>query len=1071
MIGKRVRSQSFEDNEINNDNRSSSVVSKIAKIKDSIFSIFGQKNNQQNYPIQQQQQQQQHVNRPSSLPKSSDVIPDRQSTPVFAPGDDFSFQYSNGPITARQLEAYYNALKKENEFLSNSMNDSIANNSVIENNAESTNIVDDENSLNKSDKNSVANENDNAIVVFNNDENLNSNISSNSNIDDLMIIDDAEKLGLTPLFSQTDPLERANLVQLKKMMELEKYRRYRLSYIKKHTSHINNSSAKKVGKSVNDKLKYSKYNKKVDFKNLPADRRNKSGVFGISLLDTVPDDTDDVKVDEKVDDIVKPVDSNPVSKLRFNDNSKTATFELSSKTRSFIPKPETEKESPLKKDLPKEEIKIPTKTSISSNLTKVAEPAAIPSSGFKFEAAKPDVKKSEEKKPTSSFSFGFSKPTEPSASKSDTTSTTPSFSFGQQKEETDKPATTTPSFSFGQSKSVPSKPLFGAKSSLIEEVVDADALNDPSMDVKSKALQPSGFKFGVSTDKSSSETLTGTKLPALFGTTKPSDLTTNADTKPTTPSFLFGKMESTKPTSSFSFGNNATADKLTVPKTNLPSFGVSNTDKKESEKDDKVPTFGANKENSSFSFGGFGSTDSAAKPQIAEKTEGTTMPTLNFGDNSKPSTTFKPAEAPKPTSFSFGNTTATETTTKSEEKKATPAFNFGIGSANSTKPEENKISGITFGQTATTNSTTKPEENKISGITFGQSTSTNLTTKPEETKSTPSFSFGNASTPSTAVKPVSFGFGSSSTPGATKPAESKPASNFNFGANTPVSSLNFGMKTDKPKDDPDTIEPSAKRNNTAFGFGGAKSTATTTLPGFNNIANGATNGSTFNFASNKPSTTQINGALSANANNANGGTPSSFNFGSGSNTSSTTNMFGQSKPLGSGSQPNNVPATSTTPGKMFSFNTTAFPPLTAAPNAGLSQSQSPVGTSGFNFGATNSNSNIANTGFGATPNGFGGMNNSNSNGNMFGGINTANNNMFGNNSNGNGMNNASTTFNFGGASMPNSQSTTRSGTPNINFSGQAIANVDPSTIFGQQQATPEQMLNRPRAVPRRRRQR
>ena len=125
---KRVRSDSqdtYDDNDLG-------VVAKLAKLKNRIFSVFTKKEKDGDRLVN---------SRSASNRSYADLNDNDEGEGMSTPTTKgFSFQRSQSPITARQLEDYYNSLRKENEALADSLNNSAVGTKGDWTNAESTNI-------------------------------------------------------------------------------------------------------------------------------------------------------------------------------------------------------------------------------------------------------------------------------------------------------------------------------------------------------------------------------------------------------------------------------------------------------------------------------------------------------------------------------------------------------------------------------------------------------------------------------------------------------------------------------------------------------------------------------------------------------------------------------------------------------------------------------------------------------------------------------------------------------------------------------------------------------------------
>lgn len=996
---KRVHSDSFDDH--------LSIGSKLRKLKSKLFSVLGK-----NDDI--------HIEKASSV-NNNELDEKRESTPINAS----FFNNSQGPITARQLQEYYKSLQLENSMLTENLNNT--NEKAVKDmsgewkNAESTNI-----DLSDNQKDSKSNE----IIVLDDEENDDVDIK-----DSKYEIELPESLESLPYFHQPDPLERANLIQLKRMMELEKYRRYRLNYLREHTRHLN-----KKGVESNKQSKVTKTYKLPKPTDVPSDRRNKSGIFNLSMLDEVPDN---VETDE-----VKPIDNNPVKKLKFTDTkSEAANFDISDKPRSFKPAPvltKNEKTSESKKN------DIVPKT--SQQATKV-EKSTI----------------SVDEKPSVGFSFG----------------------------------------------SLKNKDTKLMKHSL-ETVVDADALNDPSMEVKkpfSFAPSAPSTALPTSTEKESNATSMFGQNTASASLFAPKNATSATDGAGASLFETAMKEKSKEDKPAFSFGKPVEKDSISVPKF---SFGKSTDTEKKSESE--KPSFSFEKPLESnakrshddistdapkaFNFG------APAKSEELSVSKPTSTTTSLFGKKDES----KPSESNGTKAFSFGNVAAPKTA-------ETPKFSFGKAATPETLSLENK---------ATIESDSKKDNN--SNFAFSA-------LKSDDKPST-SFSFGKSAVPSDdkSQKPAfNFSFNKPDTVDegkATKPTLTT------LGTNTPVLSatnasepakFNFATKTDN-KDPAGSTQPN-ESTKPAFSFGENK------LPGFGSTASSVTTpGASLSPAPVQntipaigfSSATSTNPIVPQTAFNTSGGEVKKdapkFNFG----LNNSLNKPSESNGTAAETKANET----TTVGNMFSFNSNAFPSLDEAKQKALSinQNQSapafkfgenankpsaPVSSgfgagfgnannsfngsvnnnTSFSFGNNNSSSGFGasnsqavgfggnannntgfggnNAGFGAGNTGFGGSNTGfGGNNTAFGGNNTgfgstnggfggssagmnANgiNNMNANTNNGlnanNGftVNNNNSGFSFGG-SGPSSGVNSRASTPNFNFTGSQGQNVDPSAVFG-----------------------
>lgn len=1033
---------------------------KLAKLKNNILSVL-------------------HVNKK----KEKKVLDNEGNSTPNSTIRNQTFQSPNAPITARQLEEYYNSLKRENVVLTDNLinnsnhspNSNVSNGEAINsisnvnkwNNAESTNIEQDDSIICIENETVSQQPEENAVIIFN--ENV-SNFDSN--------LDDSEPLGIISLYSQPDPLERANLVQLKKMMELEKYRKYRLSYLREHTRHLNNSGINKVSKSIKAK-KYRQNGMKFNIKDIPADRMNKSGMFGISLLDTL--DGDDVETPES--ETIKPLNDNVAKKLKFVDTkSEAANFDMGSKPRSF----NAEDEKPKKEK---------AVTSIASD--------SVPTTGLSFGTAKSTIepkissisKVTEEntsidEQPSSAFKFNPPQPTKkhvlPPLNKPKETAT---FLFDKKDNKIENKM---PALNFGGLSGTPQ--TSSSTTSILETVPDKDGLGDTSMNFKPKSQIFQAPKSEIDSESKNKEdhkplfggfakpaetktdlkTVTESKIPSLFGS-----LSDSASKPTSTPAFSFDNKPKENTVAndkankiSLSFGNFAAPKSESKDlKPFTPSLNFDISEKQEAKTEPKT-LFGAGSGikadgNSAFTFG---STTTAKpeddKPKMVfgsmpnSSDNNTEKPKISFGLNS----TLKSEEKSK---FTFGSTTDSKTETK-------PTFSIPSKTSTETTKEEEKKTETNESKFAFGNPT----------LTFGSDlnnnqTTTDLNLKPSEgskfnfgtNNPVPSFNLNStAASKSTDQNTTGSVFGSSTNPTVIKPSETK----FNFGLNTAATKL--ALPDAKTITDDNVPASNAAKSNLKVDFTAPNTTSA--FSGFTGTSAGtsaaATNKPSFSFGTTATNTTPSNVFGASNSNNngdknissnsigAFGNPPSSsstgFSFGNNNAMKpSPSSVFGQSSttPNTGSSNGSNNQATN----KIFSINNTAFPSLNnlpkpmsgfnnnsnnmaQKPNFNFGGNANPAGASGFQSANSAFSANA-----GVNPNMNGGINN-NSNGNMFGG-NTAGN--FGNmNSGGAFGNTAAGAFNFtgnGGGSAPNSVGNSRASTPSFNFTGGQTANINPSTIF------------------------
>lgn len=991
----------------------------FSTIKEKVFSVFGLQNKNIDSYSNSKKIKNNNVN--LDLTNDFDTLPNNGfSTPANL-SMNTSFQESQGPITARQLKDYYDSLRRENNELTEKLiNDSkeTANKSSSSNKEKDISKISDRSGVkdNQLENNLVdrIDDQENKIVLYNDESDI--DMGDYGNEDSI--------LGIFPTYTPPDPLERANLVQLKKMMELEKYRKYRLSYLREHTRHLNKGKV--------DKYHFKNMRKKLNLKELPENRRNKSGMFSISLLDTADDD-------DLEEGLVKPLKNNIADKLKFKSSSNDSVnkdIDMMLKPKSFKPEPKPDTKS---NDL-KVDPSVPSTTTFS--VPKITK------------ENKADT--SIDEKPSMGFSFG-----KPASEKVSTTNDKPPFSFGN---------------------STPKLPT-GTNTPILETVVDKDAIDDPKMQIKSKfAFNPPG----------NSEA----KLP-LFDTSK-----SKSEDKP-----------------QFSFGSNATPIILSTEKKNS-NFEFKPPTTVESNKIDAVvstPTFAEPTSNATKPSPNLGKFNFGSKPDdkqeknkpavvFGEKPSTDNKPVFSLNTDLNSSTDKTPSSNNKPLFGASVNSTA--------ESKTTPAFSFGAApSAKTATP--------LFGTVSKDTSDTTTLEKPASLFSSSASKISLNKTATDAAEAKPAFSFNNKNA----------NFGSVSTPKLEDTVKPSHSSNFSFGSNNTVPTLNFGAKPDEKPKAPifgaaasntnvsttnDLAKPTSSfnfgTNNTAptlnsgntsvdeeesrkkrpapslsgFKFGGASAPSVPSsfgaTFGSSNITNNdspnistnvavnsnskpAASGFSFGATTSSANPAAIFGASNTTSTNNNTGTSSgapksSFTFGSGTTNTNPANIFGNT--ANTSATPNNsAPSNSNAGNKLFSFSSNTFPSLDQAPKMNSTPTHTPTPSFKFNTGTTGFGTNEANNnnvmGMNNAGNGFG----SNS---AFGGFNAANN---GNANNLPGsQNNASSAFNFGGSngSAPNSVANSRSSTPGFSFpaTNGGAGMQQPQMSAGAQAA----VMNRRKAYPR-----
>lgn len=941
-----------------------SMLSKLGKAKKSFFSKFSHLNKEE----KKQQVPQEDA---------------RSSTP-FPALVESSFQDSQNPITARQLEAYYTSLKLQNEALAenltklnghtngqnntNKSDDNLADKkekvSNSWNNAESTNI---EQSGSMANAKPGAADSENAVILF-----------EESPESDIELEDYPESLGLPVMLSQPDPLERANLVQLKKMMELEKYRRYRLSYLREHTRHVNRSGIQKVTKNI-IKQKYKKMGKALEVTAVPKERQNKSGMFGISLLDTVDDNA--IESTEEEPQIVKPIDDDVVKKLKFpNTTSAGAKFTMPSKPKSFNAEELKDGKSSKMDESTKDKKPSASVTAIkplfgSTSTEKDIEKQSgssfdeQPSAAFKFNPPSVSKETASESAPTSTFGTKFA-PMSGTKSESEQASNFPkpvsvpapntsSVSFGKLTTPGEAGKTSnSPAFNFGDTPDFSKKG--NTKRALIEYVPDDEGLNDSSMNI-AKRKAPNGFgsqdHTGTSKGKSSIgvfnvPSTTTTSTASLFGK-KDSSVTDS-----TSSNLQDAQTDTKSAQASFQFGNSTAANSLKVPSLNFSTPKTEAKDNSSAAGDTGIT------EKPLFSFGGFSS-----KPVQDEKDEKKEIPSaakavFSFGNAAQKSNndfsfgSVKNSETP---SFKFGVSTSDKLADKPADVKATktigePAALSDTSSQNKTEGEVKPLSENFASKGFANISTGSNALASSNGFSFGSSTAfpikegaTKEAGKKEGSQQAPTLNFGGA------FKPA----GSSATE-KSNPEDSKPK--FNFGANANVSSFSSTLPLGNGPD---------KKSVNGSAFGETTNT--------NNAG-----GPKFNFGNSATSTdlvSVVKGTQQQSAPSSSNG--SGFNFNAGTSTPNTTATFSGFNNGGTASQSNKkieeVKSILGPPSTGFSFGSNANPssvigdgkagtkmafPASNSDNAASKSafgSMGDAGSSGFNFGTSGGTSAFGNS--------------------------------------------------------------------------------------------------------------
>ncbi|TID23198.1 hypothetical protein CANINC_003215 [Pichia inconspicua] len=994
---KRVYSDSSDDH--------TSITSKLRKLKSKLFSVIGKSDENEI-----------HIEK-APLLNDNELGEKRESTPINA-----SFlNTSQGPITARQLQEYYKSLQLENSMLAESLNNT--NDKPVKElsgewkNAESTNIDIDDNQ----------NDNDiNDIIVLNDEDKDDSNDSNNE-------IELPESLETLPYFHQPDPLERANLIQLKRMMELEKYRRYRLNYLKEHTRHLGKKNAEP--KKQNKITKDYRSRKPAD---VPSDRKNISGIFNLSMIEDVPD-TD--KVEE-----IKPIDNNLVKKLKFADTkSKVANFDMANKPRSFKPEPVVEK----------------IVTPVESSKSETSFPKQDP---------KADVSNiSVEDKPSVGFSFGAKKSDNAQLTKPSLETVVDADLLNAQSTEVKKPIFSTPSAPstaissstekgsntaslFGQNK--PSANLFTSK----DDTSSADGagsslFGQTKTDSKEKPL----FSFNEPVAKDS--------VPK-FNFAKPTNLQEGVDKKKQSSTFQVPTETGAKRThddqsedissKKFSFGAPAKSDELSILKANPPNNDTKTTKSIGAEAFSfNTPSTSKPAEIPKFSFDKAPTSNTTLESKTESK-ENDNKPKFSFG-------TFKPDD--KSGAFSFGKPATkidgepqkpafslnSKPAENSTESKNPPKFNFGTNAS---------VSFETFKSgNSTVSDSVKADTGSKFNFALNNASKDNTGNKQSNESAKPAFSFGGSN--GTQFPGLGSTASSVTTPGASvspAPAQNAtPAGGFSFATSNKSSTPQFNLgttnsKTNAPQFNFGMTDTSNKRSLNEEASTGAKQDTTKV-------------GNIFSFNSNAfPSLEEAKQkALTINQQSS---TPFKFGDNAATPNAPLSNGFGGG--FGnSTTQPNSSNNNNTNFGLKANNNASGFGGSNTQVgfgnnmnnNTGFGGNSTGFGSSGTGFAGSSAGFGGTTTAFGGSTTAFGGSTTAFGGNNAgFGGNNTGINSNVVTNTNVNpnpGMN-ANTGFNvnannsgfsFGG-SGPSSGVNSRASTPNFNFTGSQGQNVDPSAIFG-----------------------
>ncbi|KAH3670999.1 hypothetical protein OGAPHI_000710 [Ogataea philodendri] len=706
----------------------SSRPSKIKKLTDSIFSIF-------------------HRNDTDLTNDTSLIAKSRPNTSL----NTDSFRSQSSPVTARQLKEYYESIKRENSVLYSKLKDEDDTHK-----AESTNLA-DESTLTVPSRVSSA------------------SVPSKRKISTSSVLPSKQIKKPAPSFS-IDPIERAQLVVLKKRMQTDRYRKSRMTYLRDHTRNLVHTSSnlsanpKYIDTSVETIEQLPQPSAQTALKlvpgNIPKERLNQNGIFKAVL------DYDDEEPEPQPE---KKIDTKPLTeKIKFSSKTDSQPFASSGLGSSFdtAAKPKFVAEKKVEKPLESAPVK-PT--------------PAFTFTDKKDTETKPVDKPTEEKKEAPKFAFG-------------STTEAPKFSFGSTAEPP-KFSLSTPeppklSLANGNQKDEETEPkrkkfTFGDKS---------EETPKPSFSFSSAPAQPkSSFSFGAKPEEPKKE-------PAAASVAAPA------------PSFSFGNKpaepaepaEPSKPQESmFSFG----AKPAEEPKTETPKFTFSSSLGRPAEAAKPANGFGS----SSFTFGA--KPEEKAEPAAAfsfgQSTKSETPPT-----SSEPSTTVEP---PKSNDSAKSAPFASGSSAPAKEPEAKP-FSFGAA-GNDAKPAETKP--FSFGSAPKQDQ--KPAETKP--FSFGAAKPEfSFGSKPAEPAAAPAFgastnsAFGApASTPSSSASGFSFGEASKpanqftfggSTAGKDTAAAAAPAPAFSFGSNN-------GFAFGKPQGGAPT---SGSSGSGGFGFSGGSLT-------------------------------------------------------------------------------------------------------------------------------------------------------------------------------------------------------------------------------------------------------
>ncbi|VEU22564.1 DEKNAAC103336 [Brettanomyces naardenensis] len=810
-----------------------------------------------------------------------------------------------------------------------------------------------------------------------------------------------------------DPIERAQLVHLKKRMEADRYRRTRLGYLRRHTQNLVHSrsafpsgASKYVDTAVNTVesrptlvLPTTSGDSKRKIEAIPENKRNKDGYF---VLDLAYDETPEEK--EKTSQVA--LHTKPLSeKLKFGNDSKKSEFNIGQKAKSYVP--EEKKVSQKKKELTKDhDISIEESTlkpSVAFTFSKKEakeipkQPLKVPSSNLKANATLKtgppglDAGNASALSPAPKSLFDTAPKAKPAVSFGSTTSNKPAFSFGSKAASTEKK----PAFSFGAKQAAPAFSLSSSGAS----ASSGFSLTAKSGEQKKPASPAFSFNAKLETPQKPEESKKA--LPAFSFNPKTEIPQKSKDVKesPTHPTTAFApppfvltpsakvqekpKEKVTQPVQAVQPTGVPENPKQAAPAFKFGSKSALPTQPSSFSSQQKLPDGSV-----PFRFGA----SQPSKVQVEPPSQPSSKPVSQLASHSltkTPSSGFslalptKPAEKPSQPAFNLSSQPAAPQPAASQpafnfgskvlQSTAKPAFNFGSTAQPGTgkRTPNFQESDITDGTPATDGQPTKKARSASSAPPVFKQDASKITSVASGT-SNPSPAFGSA--PSTGF---SFGNGATGKPPAFGGSTAAPV----FGSGT--SSTFCGV-----------AKPQSVTNLAQSAFGNANR-ASSVPPAFGN----GTNANGFSFNSSKPS------GLGSNVST----------FGGFSNSGNTSSGLG-----------NHDNQNSTSQNKIFNFNSTEFPTL--PPPSFQQQPAQPA--AGFSFGGNNASGFNANNGFnpnvsGSSPNSFGG--------------NTA----------------APTpTFNFNS-----------SATPDINFAGNN-AGKDPAAIFSGPPVQPTAHHQRRRMAPR-----